>query len=156
MKKTTLLFLVRPQEILLAMKKRGFGAGKWNGCGGKLHEGESFEACVVREAQEEIGCCIKSEDLRLVAILHFDFEGRGEWNQESRVFFAQHWSGEPTESEEMAPQWYPNNALPFSKMWVDDPYWLPRVVAGERLQARFLFGEEGATLLSHDISVLAS
>lgn len=31
LKKATLLLLVREGEVLLAMKKRGFGMGKWNG-----------------------------------------------------------------------------------------------------------------------------
>ena len=38
MKKTTLCFLLKNDEVLLAMKKRGFGVGKWNGVGGKLKE----------------------------------------------------------------------------------------------------------------------
>lgn len=35
----TLLFLKKNRQLLLAMKKRGFGAGKWNGVGGKLEPG---------------------------------------------------------------------------------------------------------------------
>jgi hypothetical protein len=34
-KQATLLFLIKDQKILLAMKKRGFGKGRWNGVGGK-------------------------------------------------------------------------------------------------------------------------
>lgn len=29
--------------VLLGMKKRGFGAGKWNGFGGKVQPGETIE-----------------------------------------------------------------------------------------------------------------
>jgi hypothetical protein len=36
------------KEILLGMKKRGFGAGKWNGFGGKLEENESNEDAAKR------------------------------------------------------------------------------------------------------------
>jgi hypothetical protein len=42
MRLTTLCFLIRvdedgkPCSLLLALKKRGFGAGKWNGPGGKV------------------------------------------------------------------------------------------------------------------------
>ena len=36
MKQATLCLLVKDNEILLAMKKRGFGVGKWNGVGGKI------------------------------------------------------------------------------------------------------------------------
>ncbi|KAJ1429629.1 hypothetical protein B484DRAFT_396306, partial [Ochromonadaceae sp. CCMP2298] len=31
------------REVLLGMKKRGFGAGKWNGFGGKMDPGESMD-----------------------------------------------------------------------------------------------------------------
>ena len=41
MKLVTLLFLRRDGQILLAMKKRGFGEGKWNGVGGKVEPGET-------------------------------------------------------------------------------------------------------------------
>lgn len=53
-KVTTLLFLVRDDEILLAMKKRGFGANRYNGVGGKLDPGETVEQTLVRESEEEI------------------------------------------------------------------------------------------------------
>ena len=43
MKISTLCFLVKDNQILLAMKKRGFGEGKWNGVGGKVNPGETIE-----------------------------------------------------------------------------------------------------------------
>jgi hypothetical protein len=33
---TTLLLLIKNNKIMLALKKRGFGEGKFNGVGGKL------------------------------------------------------------------------------------------------------------------------
>lgn len=37
MLQNTLVFVFNPQnQVLLAMKKRGFGEGKWNGSGGKV------------------------------------------------------------------------------------------------------------------------
>lgn len=51
----TLLFLRRGDELLLAMKKRGFGKGKWNGVGGKLEAGETLEQALIRETVEETG-----------------------------------------------------------------------------------------------------
>lgn len=35
---TTLCLLKKENSILLAMKKRGFGAGKYNGVGGKIEK----------------------------------------------------------------------------------------------------------------------
>ncbi len=36
------------KQILLGLKKRGFGEGKWNGFGGKVHVGESIAKGAVR------------------------------------------------------------------------------------------------------------
>ena len=65
MPKTTLLFLIKPKEgrILLGMKRRKFGMGKWNGVGGKLLEGESVRTAAMRETREEIGVRIDEKKL---------------------------------------------------------------------------------------------
>lgn len=39
----TLVMVVQPGRVLLGMKKRGFGAGRWNGFGGKVQDGETIE-----------------------------------------------------------------------------------------------------------------
>lgn len=39
----TLVLVVQPGKVLLGMKKRGFGVGKWNGFGGKVQPGETIE-----------------------------------------------------------------------------------------------------------------
>ena len=54
MKQATLLFLIEDNHILLAMKKRGFGAGRWNGVGGKPNTAESILDVAIRECKEEI------------------------------------------------------------------------------------------------------
>jgi 8-oxo-dGTP pyrophosphatase MutT (NUDIX family) len=51
----TLCIIHKNSKILLGMKKRGFGAGFWNGFGGKVKEGESIEEAAKRETKEEIG-----------------------------------------------------------------------------------------------------
>lgn len=143
MKLTTLCFLEKGDQILLAMKKRGFGMSKWNGVGGKVSEGESVEQATIRETEEEIGVVIASKDLRKVADLHFKFVDKEEWNQHCSVYMTSVWKGEPAESEEMKPQWYAKDVLPYETMWVDDKYWLPRVLAGEKLEAHFIFNQKG-------------
>ena len=55
MKQTNICFLIKDHQVLLGMKKRGFGVGKWNGFGGKLKEGEDVKAALAREIKEEIG-----------------------------------------------------------------------------------------------------
>jgi 8-oxo-dGTP diphosphatase/2-hydroxy-dATP diphosphatase len=153
MKQTTLIFLYNAesthkgtQQILLAMKKRGFGAGRWNGVGGKLNDGEGIREAAVREAEEEIGVKIIPENLESVAILDFSFENKPDWNQQVHVFFTTEWEGEPAESEEMKPEWFAVQDIPFSDMWPDDIFWLPLVLEGEGVRAQFTFGENDVIL----------
>lgn len=154
MRTTTLCFLVRGQKVLLAMKKRGFGQGKWNGVGGKVEAGESKRAAAVREAREEIGVEIAASKAVPRARLRFFFDGNSAWNQQCHVFVAALWRGEPQESEEMKPEWFDVSALPFETMWIDDPLWLPRVLAGESLEAEFRFSSDGSALVSQKVRAL--
>jgi mutator protein MutT len=146
LRQATLCFPVRGNEVLLAMKKRGFGVNRWNGAGGKLKDNETIEEAMVRETEEEI--MVTPTNYHQVAQLDFYFAEKPEWNQKVFVYFASAWRGTPTETEEMAPQWFNQKTLPLDKMWSDDQYWLPRVLAGEKLEAEFLFGENDI-LLDH-------
>ena len=153
MTQTTLCFLVKEGEVLLAMKKRGFGAGKWNGVGGKLKENENNLEAAIREIKEEIGIKVAARDLKPAGMLDFQFDSNSAWNQMSHIFLIETWSGEPTESDEMRPQWYTIDRLPFEAMWVDDPHWLPRVLAGEVIEGKFLFGKDGAEMLKCEVII---
>jgi len=64
---TTLVIIHRHPKILLGMKKRGFGAGRWNGFGGKVSGGETIEEAAKREIAEEAG--IKVENLDKIGII---------------------------------------------------------------------------------------
>lgn len=135
----TLVFPMKDEKILLGMKKRGFGEGKWNGFGGKIQESESVVSACIRELNEECSITCKEEDLELVAKLKFHEEKHGLIPVE--VFLLKNWSGEPKESEEMKPQWFLIEDIPFHSMWDDDSYWLMRVLNGEKLEAEFFFDE---------------
>lgn len=153
MRKTTLLFLYKPKEkkILLGMKKRSFGTGKWNGIGGKLNEGETVKEALVRETEEEIGVVVNQDDMVQVATLDFSFKDNPDWNQQSHVFFTEKWDGEPIETEEIAPRWYSVETLPYDSMWVDDPRWLPLVLEGKKINASFTFNASGDKILDMKI-----
>lgn len=135
-KVTTLVFVRRGDEILLGMKKRGFGEGRWNGFGGKLEPGETKLEGAKRELQEESG--LDGHSFTEIAHLYFDFETTPD-TIESTVYFCDDFSGEPFETDEMKPQWFKVSELPYASMWTDDQYWLPRVLAGEQLDAVFHF-----------------
>lgn len=127
MKHVTLLFLRRDGEILLAMKKRRFGAGKWNGVGGKVEPDETYEQAAVRECQEEID--VTPQELHKVGELHFfdlpDVE------HYCHVYTTTRWEGEPRETEEMRPQWFAEADIPYDTMWPDDELWMPLLLASK-------------------------
>jgi 8-oxo-dGTP pyrophosphatase MutT (NUDIX family) len=132
------------KEILLAMKKRGFGAGRWNGVGGKpdLEKNETIEQCAIREAEEEVGVRIKK--LERFAIMDFHFSEafkEKNWDQQVHLFLSDEWEGEPIETEEMRPQWFSPLEIPYDEMWDDDKFWLPSVLDGKKLRADFFFDE---------------
>lgn len=123
------------------MKKRGFGAGRWNGVGGKLDEGETIEQALIRECQEEIS--VTPTAFSKMAEIVFDEQHKGiRGFMHVHVFVGTKWHGEPIESEEMAPKWFEMNGMPFEEMWPDDPYWLPQVLAGKKLKAAFALDEK--------------
>jgi 8-oxo-dGTP diphosphatase/2-hydroxy-dATP diphosphatase len=122
-----LLTLVLPRregEVLLGMKKRGFGCGRWNGFGGKVEAGETVEQAAVREVREECGLEVLVEDLRPAGTIHFEFVGEPV-QLEVHVFQTAEFQGTVVETEEMAPRWWPELELPFHLMWPDDEYWFP-------------------------------
>jgi len=144
LRQATLCFLIKNDEILLAMKKRGFGQGKWNGVGGKQNDEEEIGLTAVRETREEIG--VTPKNLEKVALLNFYFPHNSNWNQQVVVYLAKDWDGEPTESDEMAPKWYKKSQLPFDSMWQDDIHWLPLILSGQKIEADFMFGEKDSML----------
>jgi 8-oxo-dGTP pyrophosphatase MutT (NUDIX family) len=79
--------IMRHPDILLGLKKKGLGSGRWNGFGGKVESGESVEGAARREVKEETG--IGVHDL--------------------------------------------------AKMWADDKYWLPLLLAGKKFKGKVLF-----------------
>jgi 8-oxo-dGTP pyrophosphatase MutT (NUDIX family) len=131
------------KKILLGMKKRGFGVGKYNGFGGKPLPGETIEAAALREFQEESELRAELENLKKVAEMDFFFPHQPEFDQTMHAFLVEKWDGEPRETEEMAFEWFDLNKIPYDKMWDDDKYWLPKVLDGKILKAKFVFKLEG-------------
>ena len=134
------------------MKKARFGAGKYNGFGGKVEEGETIAEATAREMREETGIHVRLEDLERVAHLTFLFPYRPEWEQVVHVYAARTWAGAPQESDEMAPAWFKVEDIPYDRMWDDDVYWLPRVLAGERVRATFTYRADNQTVERFEIT----
>ncbi|SEC08195.1 8-oxo-dGTP diphosphatase [Paramicrobacterium humi] len=133
-------------HVLLGRKKRGLGTGNIVGLGGKLEPGEDAATAAVREIREESGLAVAREALQPRGRLDYRFPFREEWSQVSHVFVCTRWQGEPRGSDELDPVWYPLHGVPYGQMWDDARYWLPDVLAGGTVDARFDFAEDLATV----------
>lgn len=150
MQNATLVILLKGDpvsEVLLGYKKIGLGQGKFTGFGGKIEPGEGVAEAALRELTEESGITIPDpQTLEFVAVLEFYFPSRRVWEQRVFVFVSHHWLGLPTESNEMIPQWFTVEDIPYDQMWDDAHHWLPLVLSGEKFQASFKFREDSATV----------
>lgn len=145
--RATLLFVVSKGHILLIRKKRGLGAGKINGPGGKIEPGESPLQSAVREVHEEIG--ITPCEISKCGELLFQFvDGL---SIHCHVFRAEQWEGAPRETAEAIPLWVPVQHIPYDEMWEDDRLWLPLLLQKKTFTGRFLF--DGDTMLAHEVDI---
>lgn len=145
----TLVIIIKESPtpaVLLGYKKKGFGQGKFTGFGGKVEAGETVLEAAIRELAEETGLRMLPEQLHPAAVLAFRFPNQNNWSQDVYVFTTVFDAQEPAESEEMRPQWFPFDRLPYKQMWADGRHWLPRILAGERFRARFIFKPDNTSL----------
>lgn len=145
--RATLLFVQRPGEILLIRKKRGLGAGKINGPGGRLDPGETAMACAVREIAEELH--VTALEPLHSGRLFFQFVDG--YALEVDVYRTFAFAGEACETDEAEPLWTPTDAIPFDQMWADDHLWFPHLLAGRFFQGRFIF--EGDAVVDYHLEV---
>lgn len=133
--------IVENDRILLGMKKRGFGMGRWNGFGGNQELGESIEETMKRELFEEAG--IEATEMEEMGIIEFRFSGKPDLI-ECHFFKILSYNGKPTESEEMKPAWFVLDKIPYDSMWPDDRYWLPMLLKGKKFRGKFTFGDKNS------------
>ncbi|HEY0789482.1 MAG TPA: 8-oxo-dGTP diphosphatase [Chthoniobacterales bacterium] len=139
----TLCFVLQGSRVLLIRKKRGLGAGKINGVGGKLEAGETPLAAIHREAREELGITLVRPEPR--GLLHFQFEDG--YGLLCTAYVAFGFEGQPVSTAEADPLWFTIETLPFSEMWEDDRLWLPQMLQGRRFRGYFFFA--GDKMQSH-------
>ena len=94
-----------------------------------------------------------ADSLREAAHITFLFPTRPAWDMTVAVFTAGTWSGEPAETDEIRPEWFPVAALPLDRMWDDGKRWVPRVLAGERLRATFSYAPDCETVAESSIAL---
>lgn len=144
----TLLFVVRDDRVLLIRKKRGLGAGKINGPGGRLEAEETALQAARREVLEEVD--VEPRRIRHHGELRFQFVDG--YSIHVQVFRAADCAGDPRETDEAVPLWVATDRIPYEEMWEDDRLWLPLLLDGRRFSGRFVF--EGDTMLDHDLREL--
>jgi 8-oxo-dGTP diphosphatase len=146
--RATLLFAIRDDQVLLIHKKRGLGAGKINGPGGRLDPGETSAQCAVREVQEEVG--VTPTTPRLCGELQFQFvDGH---SIHGLVYRADDIEGDLQETDEAIPFWCPLTEIPYGKMWMDDRLWFPLMLENRYFTGRFLFDDDlmlGCEIIPH-------
>lgn len=130
-------------KVLLGMKKKGFGAGKWNGFGGKVESGESVDVATKRELEEEAGVSV--EDIQKIGIVSFTFEGEEDC-YEVHIYKAKEVLGEPKESEEMMPKWFFVDEVPFMEMWSGDRLWWPLFMKDRKFKGAIHFDKNDQVL----------
>jgi 8-oxo-dGTP diphosphatase len=141
----TLCFVRQGERVLMIRKKRGLGAGKINGVGGRLEPGESPLAGILREAWEELGITLADPVKR--GELHFQFVDG--YSLFCTVFVASRFAGTPVETEEATPLWFGVDQLPFHEMWEDDQLWLRQALDGKYFRGFFVF--DGEKMLSQQL-----
>jgi 8-oxo-dGTP diphosphatase len=107
------LFLIRDGQVLLLRRANtGFEDGNYSIIAGHLDGGEPIKAAMIREAREEAGIEIASDDLEVVGVIH-----ERDAVDEYIDFFlvARRWQGEirnlePHKCTELA--WFPLDRLP--------------------------------------------
>lgn len=148
----TLCFLLREAgsgtEVLLGLKRTGFGTGKIVGIGGHVEAGESDAEAVVREVWEEVGIVVLQEELAHAGVVEFIFPARPEWNMSCRLFTSRQWEGEPGESSEIIPEWFDTAELPIDRMWQDAEHWLPPALAGALIDVVIVMNDDNETVAS--------
>ncbi len=146
----TVAFFVKDKEVLLGLKKRGHGQGKWNGFGGKPDAGESIESAMIRECLEEVTL----KPLIYKKVAEIDFIGGSDLKEsptKAHCYIVSSWDGSPLETEEMRPKWFNFENIPYTKMWPSDELWVPLVISNKPFKATIYFDKEDR-LISHDIN----
>lgn len=149
-KPLTLALLVEDGKVLLGMKKRGWGEGRWNGFGGKLEGNENIIDAAKREFFEESK--VVANNVKEIGVVDFDYLDSNKY-LEVHIFKVDDYFGEPEETEEMKPQWFYLDEIPFEKMWPDDAYWFPLFLQEKRFKGKFLF-EDNNRIIERSLNII--
>lgn len=145
--KATLTFPIRDNQILLAIKQKKVGAGKWNGFGGKPEDDDAgIRDTAVRELFEESGHGIIATPGDLEPVAHIDFfffantTNEPDWSV--IICLTRTFSGQTRDTNEMKQAtWFRFDEIPYENMMPADRDFLPKILAGETFRGRIRFNE---------------
>lgn len=141
-RRVVLCFLFRSgagrQEVLLGLKRKGFGTGRVVALGGKIDGAETALDAAVREVREESGIVLAPAEVRDAGHITWSFPSRPAWNMAATLFTADAQHSRPVACDEIEPCWYPADDLPWPAMWQDAPHWIPTLLDGRRVDARIV------------------
>lgn len=116
---TTLCYIEKEEKYLMLYrnkKKNDVNAGKYVGIGGHIEEGETPEACVIREAREETGLEIHTPKYRgIVYFISNIYEAEA-----MHLFTCTDFSGKLIECNEGELEWIEKSRLNEIPMWEGD------------------------------------
>jgi 8-oxo-dGTP pyrophosphatase MutT (NUDIX family) len=135
-------------RICLGVRKQvssGLGQDLIAGIGGKVGDSpeikdETHAEAMDREVLEEIKVVVQEK--REMGRVRFMFSHKAsdsKWNQDVTIYSITKWEGTPTETNSIEPIWFDIDKIPWDRMWEDNKKWLPKVLAGEKVDAIFLF-----------------
>jgi 8-oxo-dGTP diphosphatase len=138
----------RGREVLLGLKRTGFGTGRVVALGGKIDGRESAVEAAVREVAEESGIELARGELRDAGRITWSFPAQPAWNMAAFLFTADAGTTPPVASEEIEPLWYAVDDIPWTGMWQDAPYWIPALLDGRRIDARIVMDPDNEGVAS--------
>ena len=143
----TVCFIWRNDKVLLQERPPGrVWAGRLNGPGGKVAAGETPGAAIVREVAEETRLHIADPLCHGVLELVFGVPERS--RLAVFLFSCERFTGRARGGREGKLRWYPDDRLPFDRLWPDMRYWLPTVLDGGTVNGVCAFDKDGRRLLS--------
>ncbi|MDD4108603.1 MAG: NUDIX domain-containing protein [Prolixibacteraceae bacterium] len=122
------LTLVKNNKILLLRRyNTGYEDGKYSMIAGHVDSNETFTQCIIRESKEEAEILLKTENLRVVHVMHRKTSAY-ENNERVDIFFiAEKWKGklvnkEPYKCDDLS--WFdlnniPDNTIPYIKQAIE-------------------------------------
>ena len=129
MLETTLAYLHRGGCTLLlhrVKKENDVNQGKWIGVGGKLEPGETPEACMCREVQEETG--LTPTEYTACGVVDFASE---DWTERMYLYSVSAFTGAEHPCEEGELAWIPDSRVLEMPTWAGDRVFLKLMARGE-------------------------